>query len=51
MRHLGIGNAHNGTPVLMLIHDRDVDASNSNTGEIIAEFTIDPDKNYQRKKP
>ncbi|WP_282826586.1 IS481 family transposase [Gulosibacter sediminis] len=51
IRHLGIGNAHNGTPVLMLIHDRDVVVSNSNTGETIGEFTIDPDKNYQRKKP
>ena len=51
IRHLGIGRAHTGTPVLMLIQDRDVTVSSMTTGEIIAEFAIDPDKNYQRKKP
>lgn len=51
MRHLGIGRPHAGTPVLMLIHNRDVTVSSMNTSEIIAEFTIDPAKNYQRKKP
>jgi len=51
LRHLGIGRTHTGTPVLMLAHDRDVSVSNTNTGEIIAEFTIDPDKNYQPKRP
>lgn len=51
LRHLGIGRAHTGTPVLMLVHNRDISVSDTNTGEIIAEFTIDPNKNYQRKKP
>lgn len=50
LRHLGIGKAHAGTPVLLLIHDRDVSVSNANTGEIIAEHTIDPTRNYQPKK-
>jgi transposase InsO family protein len=50
LRHLGIGRTHAGTPVLMLIHDRDVTVSSMNTGQIIAEFTIDPAKNYQPKK-
>lgn len=50
LRHLGIGKAHAGTPVLLLIHDRDVTTSNANTGEIIAEHTIDPTRNYQPKK-
>lgn len=49
MRHLGIGRPHAGAPVLILIHNRDVTVSNMNTSEIIAEFTIDPAKNYQRK--
>ncbi len=51
MRHLGIGRAHAGTPVLLLIHDRDVTVSDANTGEIIAEHTIDPNRHYQPKKP
>ena len=50
LRHLGIGKAHAGTPVLMLIHDRNVTTSDANTGEIIAEHTIDPTRNYQPKK-
>lgn len=50
LRHLGIGRAHIGTPVLMLIHDRDVTISSMNTGQIISEFTIDPAKNYQPRK-
>lgn len=51
LRHLGIGRAHTGTPVLMLIHNRDVTVSSMNTGQVIAEFTIDPTKNYQPRKP
>ena len=42
--------AHAGTPVLMLIHDRAVSVSNANTGEIIAEHTIDPARNYQPRR-
>jgi len=36
--------------VLLLIHDRDVTTSDANTGEIIAEHTIDPARDYQPKK-
>ena len=34
----------------MLIHERDVTVSNATTGQIIAEFTIDPSTNYQCRK-
>lgn len=51
IRHLGIGRAHTGTPVLLLIHDRNVTVSDTNTGHIIAEFTIDPTRDYQAKNP
>ena len=50
LRHLGIGRAHARTPVLLLIHERDVSVSSMTTGDVIAEFTIDPARNYQRKK-
>jgi transposase InsO family protein len=48
LRHLGIGRAHAGRQVLMLIHDRHVATSDAETGEVIAEHTIDPTKGYQR---
>lgn len=48
LRHLGMGRAHIGEPVLMLIHDNHVITSNAITGEIIAEHTINPTNNYQR---
>ena len=48
IRHLGIGRAHIGESVLMLIHDNEVTTSNAATGEVITEHLIDPAKNYQR---
>ncbi|WP_405217349.1 IS481 family transposase [Agrococcus sp. Ld7] len=48
LRHLGIGRAHAGQPVLMLIHDRHVVTSLAETGEVIAEHHIDPNRDYQR---
>lgn len=47
MRHLGIGRAHAGTPVLLLIHDEHVITSHADTGEVLAEHHIDPAKDYQ----
>ena len=37
--------------MLILIHDRDISASNPGTGEIIAEHTIGPTRDYQPRKP
>jgi hypothetical protein len=50
LRHLGIGRAHKHRPVLILIHGRDTITIDRQTGEIIAEHTINPDKNYQPKR-
>lgn len=47
MRHLGIGRAHAGQPVLLLIHDQHVVTSHTETGEVLAEHHIDPDRDYQ----
>lgn len=46
LRHLGIGRAHRGQHVLLLVHDRDVRVLTSN-GELIAQHHIDPDRTYQ----
>lgn len=47
MRHLGIGRAHIGEHILMLIHDDQVTVTNAATGEVLAEHLIDPTKDYQ----
>lgn len=47
LRHLGMGRAHAGVNVLMLINDRDVITTNALTGEFVAEHRIDPNKGYQ----
>ena len=49
LRHLGIGRRYAGTPVLLLVADRDVRVLDNN-GEPLAEFTINPTKDYQTKK-
>ncbi|MDQ0866361.1 IS481 family transposase [Arthrobacter globiformis] len=54
LHHIGIGRVHAGKHVLMLIHDTDVTISDTATGEIIRELTIDPTRDYQprqRKTP
>lgn len=49
--HLGIGRAHKHQPVLILLHGNDTIVINKDTGEIIAEHTLNSTKNYQPKKP
>lgn len=46
LRHLGIGRAHRGRRVLLLIHDRDVRVLAAN-GEFITDLRINPDRTYQ----
>ena len=45
--HIGIGRAHAGTRVLLLVHDLDARVVDHATGELIRAFTIDPTKDYQ----
>jgi transposase InsO family protein len=44
--HLGIGRRLAGTPVMLLVADRDVRVINHD-GELLPHFTIDPTKQYQ----
>ena len=48
MLHLGIGRAHARTEIICLIHNNDATVI-TDTGEIIAEFSLDPTRGYQRK--
>jgi transposase InsO family protein len=49
LRHLGIGRAHRGQHVLMLIDDRDVRVLTTD-GQHIAEHRIDPNRIYQPRR-
>jgi transposase InsO family protein len=44
--HIGVGRAHIGTRVLLLVNDRDVRVITEN-GELLQHLTIDPTKDYQ----
>ena len=49
LRHLGIGRAHRGKHVLMLINDNKVRVLTTD-GQHIAEHRIDPDRIYQPRR-
>ena len=49
LHHLGIGRHHARTEIICLIHNLDATVINSSTGLVLAEFTIDPTRNYQPK--
>jgi transposase InsO family protein len=46
LRHLGVGRRYRGTRVTLLVADRDVRVINDD-GELLAQFTINPTKDYQ----
>ena len=50
LRHLGIGRPHAGTPITLLTAGADTMIIDRNTGEILAEHTLDPDRDYQPRK-
>jgi transposase InsO family protein len=47
LHHIGIGRAHKGKPVKLLIADRDVRVLDLQTGELIRGLTLDPSRDYQ----
>lgn len=48
LRHLGVGRAHARTEIICLVHNSDATVI-THTGDVIAEFVINPDKDYQSK--
>jgi transposase InsO family protein len=46
LRHIGVGRAHAGQRVLLLVADRDVRVLNE-TGQLLRQLTIDPTRGYQ----
>lgn len=47
--HLGIGRAHTRAEIIALIHNNHAIISTRDTGEILADFTLNPTRGYQRK--
>jgi transposase InsO family protein len=45
--HIGIGRAHAGTHVLLLVRDLHIRVVDAATGELLRELTLDPSRNYQ----
>jgi hypothetical protein len=45
--HIGIGRPHAGTRVLLLVQDLHIRVINADTGELLRELVLNPDKTYQ----
>ena len=48
--HIGLGRAHRGRTVRLLVADLDVRVVDAN-GELIRELILDPSRDYQRRTP
>jgi transposase InsO family protein len=44
---IGLGRTLARTPILLLVHDRDIRVINQTTGELLRELTLDPTRTYQ----
>jgi transposase InsO family protein len=47
MHHIGIGRAHAGTNVVLLIDNLDIRVIATHTGELLRHLTLDPTRGYQ----
>jgi len=47
LHHIGLGYEHNGHVVRILVHDLHVTVVHADTGEIIRDLELDPERDYQ----
>ena len=47
MHHIGIGRAHSGTPVVLLIDDLNIRVIATQTGEMLRTLELNPNTGYQ----
>ncbi len=47
LHHIGVGRAHKGRPIKLLVADRDIRVLDLKTGELIRRLTLDPSRDYQ----
>ena len=48
LHHIGLGRRHRGTPIVLLVADRDVRIVTAD-GELLRQLTLDPTRDYQRQ--
>ncbi len=47
LHHIGLGRAHKGRLIKLLVADRDIRVLDARTGELIRRLTLDPSRDYQ----
>lgn len=47
LHHIGIGRAHKNRPIKLLIADQDIRIIDQQTGELLRQLTLDPNRDYQ----
>jgi transposase InsO family protein len=47
LHHIGVGRIYAGAQVLLLVQDLDIRVVDANTGELLRELVLDPDRDYQ----
>jgi transposase InsO family protein len=47
LHHIGLGRAHKGRPVKLLVADRDIRVLAADTGELVRQLILDPTRDYQ----
>jgi len=47
LHHIGLGRAHKGKPIKLLVADRDIRVLDARTGQLIRRLTLDPSRDYQ----
>jgi hypothetical protein len=47
LHHIGLGRAHKGRAVKLLVADLDIRVLAADTGELIRQLTLDPNRDYQ----
>jgi hypothetical protein len=51
LRHIGLGRTHRGQRVIALIADRYIRVIHADTGELIRELQLNPNRDYHPRKP
>jgi len=47
LHHIGLGRAHKGKSIKLLVADQDIRVIDARTGELIRALTLDPSRDYQ----
>ena len=50
LHHIGIGRAHAGTHVRLLVQDLDITIVDATTAEVLRELVLDPTRDYQPRR-